>query len=391
MNDAKWAITCFVMLCVVFFVLVSSICRAQTDLCDTGPGEMQGSLLITPGIGCVPLQVKAYSGIAGVQNVRYVYDYKGGAVNASEFARDSVFEYTKPGLYRILQYSEQNGRQLRACAIVQVYDTLQPELVVTGCQTRVMIAIPKAADYNYDWYTVDWGDGTHEQISGPTPLGVHTYSDDSQRIITVQGTHLYGHCGGTTRTVFRPNTKIEMPFIDQMRPISTDALELVIANPSGNRFWLEKRLEGEDFERMTTHADFVLRTQINTDTSVPVCFRFTLADTCLQAPPSPEVCYTPPKPDPEPDSTVFMPDAFSPNADGINDQFLPQGFLEGVVRLTVYNRWGEVVFRTEDARDGWDGKKHGQPLPPGAYMYRLDIEKTDGKRFHKQGTVVLLK
>ncbi|GAB3270993.1 hypothetical protein GCM10027347_42010 [Larkinella harenae] len=274
-----------------------------------------------------------------------------------------------------------------------MYDTIPPELVVTGCLTRVMVSIPKAADYQYDWYTVNWGDGTHEQISGPAPVGVHTYADDSQRNITVQGTHFFGHCGGTTRTVFRPNTKVEMPHIDQMRPVSTDALELVIANPSGNRFWLEQRVEGGDFERTTSHAEFVLRTQINADLSAPICFRFTLADTCLQAPPSPEVCYLPPSPEPEPaaDSTVFMPDAFSPNADGINDRFQPQGLQVGLLQLTVYNRWGEVVFQTNEARDGWDGKRHGQSLPPGAYTYRLDIEKTDGQRSQKRGIVLLLK
>ncbi|WP_460671877.1 gliding motility-associated C-terminal domain-containing protein [Larkinella ripae] len=340
------------------------------------------------------MKIKATSGLQGVKNVRYVYEYQGGAVQDSEITRDSVHTFLKPGLYRVLQYSEQENRQLRACAIVQVYDTLQPELTISACQTRIIVSIPKAIEYQYDWYTVDWGDGSREQLGGATPVGVHTYSDEQARTIRVRGVHLYGDCGGTSQLVFRPDTKATLPVIEHVQAVGARALELRIRNPDGNRYWIEQRIPGGDYVRKTAHSEAALTTQMDADTTVSTCFRVVLADTCLSAPPAAEVCYVPPKPPdplPIPDSTVFMPDAFSPNADGINDRFFPQGLLGGTLRLTVYNRWGEVVFRSDNAADGWDGYQRDQPLPAGAYAYRLEMVKPDGKRQEKRGTVLLLK
>ncbi|GAB3938428.1 gliding motility-associated C-terminal domain-containing protein [Larkinella terrae] len=380
--------------CVVFFSLLSFSGFAQ-DQCTPSPGQFTGALQINIGVGCLPLKVKATSGLTNVKNVRYVFDYHGGAVKDSELVSDSVFTYTKPGLFRVLQYSEQDGRQLRACAIVQVYDTLQPQVVLEPCLTRLILKIPKAAEYQYDWYTVEWGDGTREQLDGKTPIGVHTYPDDSQRIIFVKGVHLYGNCGGTTQVMFRPDTKAIPPVIDNVQPAGATTLALSISNPNGNRYWVEQRSANGAYVRTNQRSDAVSATiNIEADTSKSACFRLVLADSCLLATPSAEVCYTPPKPPdplPVPDSTVFLPEAFSPNADGINDRFQLKGLLSGTARLTVFNRWGEVVFQTEDTITGWDGKQRDQNLPPGTYSYVLDLEKRTGERSQKRGAVILMK
>ncbi|MGM9511120.1 gliding motility-associated C-terminal domain-containing protein [Larkinella sp. GY13] len=394
MNLAKAVTHRSGILFLVFFLFISRFCLAQPDQCTPSAGQFTGSLQISPGIGCMPLKITATSGLRNVTNVRYVYDYQGGAVKDADLIRDSVFTYQKPGLFRVLQYSEQDGRQLRVCAIVQVYDTLPPELVVTGCQTRVMVTIPKSAEYQYNWYRVDWGDGTQEQLDGASPMGVHTYADDNQRVISVRGVHLYGNCGGTTRVSFRPDTKAITPVIDKVHAVGANSINLTISNPGGNRFRIEQRSPGGTYVQTSHRSDAVNATvRLDADTTVAVCFRLILADTCLQAAPSAEVCYTPPKPPepaPVPDSTVFMPDAFSPNADGINDQWQLQGLLSGKATLTIFNRWGEVVFLTDDALTGWDGKQQGKTVPPGTYSYRLDQEKPDGRRFQKRGVVVLV-
>lgn len=379
----------------VFLLFVISTCRAQSDQCNPTAGQFSGSLQISPGIGCLPLRIKAISGLRGVKNVRYVFEYQGGAVKDSDLSRDSVYTYRKAGLYRVLQYSEQEGRQLRVCAIVQVYDTLPPEVSTTSCLNRLLITVPKAADYQYDWYEVKWGDGSQERLDGAKPVGDHTYPDDSPREVTVKGVHLYGMCGGTTRLRFRPARPSAEPVIEGVKAVGAQTLELTFANPGANPIWLEQRVPGGTYQR-TRRFDETQRaiTQIEADTTQPVCFRITQADTCLQAPPSAEVCYEPPKPpDPQPvlDSTVFLPDAFSPNSDGINDLLVPFGLVGRPLRLTVYNRWGEVVFQSDDARNGWDGKQQNQPLPPGPYSYRLVTEKPTGERLEKRGTVLLLK
>ncbi|HAK75466.1 MAG TPA: hypothetical protein DCM71_00800 [Runella sp.] len=87
---------------------------------------------------------------------------------------------------------------------------------------------------------------------------------------------------------------------------------------------------------------------------------------------------------------VFIPDAFSPNQDTVNDFFAMQGQFVNTSRLIVYNRWGEVLFESDDAiKKGWDGRLNGQPAPEGSYVYRIEVSDLLGKNFVKIGTFLL--
>ena len=82
-----------------------------------------------------------------------------------------------------------------------------------------------------------------------------------------------------------------------------------------------------------------------------------------------------------PDYTVFIPEIFSPNGDGLNDVFKPIGVFTGVVyyEMTVFNRWGEVIFNTKDLETGWNGRTGniGEWAPTGAYVYVIKIKGYD--------------
>ncbi len=94
---------------------------------------------------------------------------------------------------------------------------------------------------------------------------------------------------------------------------------------------------------------------------------------------------------------VYVPSAFSPNADGANDRFLP--FTEegnSVLRFEVYDRWGERVFQVEnlpqlDASQGWDGTFRGKPMPPGIYIYVVEIQYPDDSTELRRGEVTLMR
>ncbi|MFD1143968.1 gliding motility-associated C-terminal domain-containing protein [Larkinella insperata] len=88
---------------------------------------------------------------------------------------------------------------------------------------------------------------------------------------------------------------------------------------------------------------------------------------------------------------LFVPDAFTPNGDGTNDLLEVKGSTNfQSMQLTVYNRWGEVVFRTEN-REGWDGTINGQPAQPGTYAYRINVVNVEGKKTEKTGSVLLIR
>ncbi|MHB1921220.1 MAG: DUF7948 domain-containing protein [Chitinophagaceae bacterium] len=86
-----------------------------------------------------------------------------------------------------------------------------------------------------------------------------------------------------------------------------------------------------------------------------------------------------------------VPNAFSPNGDGINDVFLVKGFGISEFDLQIFNRWGQLVFESRDPNRGWDGRFRGVMQPMDVYGYALRIGFSDGTRATKSGSITLLR
>lgn len=86
-----------------------------------------------------------------------------------------------------------------------------------------------------------------------------------------------------------------------------------------------------------------------------------------------------------------VPTAFSPNGDGINDIWEVKSF--GVIKyeMKVFNRWGQLLFVSNDQKLGWNGRFNGAIQPMDAYAYVLNIEFSHGERVTKTGNVTLLR
>ena len=91
----------------------------------------------------------------------------------------------------------------------------------------------------------------------------------------------------------------------------------------------------------------------------------------------------------EPD--IFIPNAFTPNADGENDMLLVRGRTVEKMYLKIYNRWGELVFETDDQPIGWDGMYKGELVDPGVFVYHLEITCVDGQEYFKKGNVTVIR
>lgn len=103
-------------------------------------------------------------------------------------------------------------------------------------------------------------------------------------------------------------------------------------------------------------------------------------DFCLSADLS---CATP--------TTIRMPNVFTPNGDGSNDRLVPFGQGELTAgQMEVYNRWGGLVFSTDDLNQGWDGTTDGKPCPDGVYFYRVQYSTVFGEDGSTQGSVTLV-
>ncbi len=86
-----------------------------------------------------------------------------------------------------------------------------------------------------------------------------------------------------------------------------------------------------------------------------------------------------------------VPNAFTPGKFGVNSIVSVMGFGIGKMNWTIYNRWGQVMFRTQDPRQGWDGTFKGKLQPMDVYSYTLDVEFTDGQKLRKTGDITLLR
>jgi gliding motility-associated-like protein len=91
------------------------------------------------------------------------------------------------------------------------------------------------------------------------------------------------------------------------------------------------------------------------------------------------------------DFDIFIPGIFTPNSDGVNDRFgIDNRNKNHLVRFSIYNRWGQLVFTTGRKEDLWDGTLNGKRMPTGAYVYYIEMQSFDRKRtLRKKGTVIL--
>lgn len=86
---------------------------------------------------------------------------------------------------------------------------------------------------------------------------------------------------------------------------------------------------------------------------------------------------------------LFIPNAFTPQGDLINDTWGAQG--EGIIefKLGIFNRWGEMLYHTEDFYDWWDGTYKGHPVQQDVYVYKIIYRGITGPELEKVGTVTL--
>ncbi len=86
-----------------------------------------------------------------------------------------------------------------------------------------------------------------------------------------------------------------------------------------------------------------------------------------------------------------VPNAFSPNGDGVNDILYVRGAAITSFVFKLYNRWGQLIFETTDLQKGWDGTWNGKLQEADAYAFTLTAFFVDGTTFTKKGNITLLR
>jgi gliding motility-associated-like protein len=91
-------------------------------------------------------------------------------------------------------------------------------------------------------------------------------------------------------------------------------------------------------------------------------------------------------------TAIYIPNAFTPNGDYLNDIFKAKVFGNIIsFRLQVYNQWGQQIFTTENPENGWDGKMKGRPADAGVFVWICTYQLQGRKPTTQKGTVTLIR
>ena len=100
----------------------------------------------------------------------------------------------------------------------------------------------------------------------------------------------------------------------------------------------------------------------------------------------------------ENDIDVYVPNVFSPNGDGVNDEIIiyAGSSVEEVLEFVVFDRWGNIVhsddhFKANDVSHAWDGTKKNQKLNPGVFVYKVIVQFSDGRQDVNYGDITLMR
>lgn len=96
-----------------------------------------------------------------------------------------------------------------------------------------------------------------------------------------------------------------------------------------------------------------------------------------------------------PEVRYFLPNAFTPNGDSVNDEFKGVGVMAGAkaFNFTIWNRWGELIYQTDSPNKGWNGRKFnaGAESPPGVYVVLVTYRDPRGNPYELKGFVTLIR
>ncbi|MEL6190900.1 MAG: gliding motility-associated C-terminal domain-containing protein [Bacteroidota bacterium] len=93
-----------------------------------------------------------------------------------------------------------------------------------------------------------------------------------------------------------------------------------------------------------------------------------------------------------PRGNVYLPNAFSPNSDGRNDEFRPVGLQINEFKMTIYDQWGTLVKETNGLNEGWDGiGADGKTAPEGVYVFVIRALINDGTVYERTGSITLIR
>jgi gliding motility-associated-like protein len=280
--------------------------------------------------------------------------------------------------------TDANGCQGQSTTVVVVNPLPDPSFSqssTTGCDRHCI-------DFNIDNpnpnYTYLWTFGD-ASISFNGDAIQHCYSDDGVFTVFVRATTALGCIDSLRKTdlVTINKTPTANFLISPSEQTFIDEPDFEFKNESlnaDNYFWnlgdsTLTQVENPT-HRYTSPGDFCVKlvSVANYNTGIPTCIDS--IEKCIKILPL-SVCY--------------VPNSFSPNDDDINDIFSVKASLINEFEITIFNRWGQQIYRSFDIDNGWDGSYGENLAPQGVYLYTITYRDLDHRAHSLDGTLFLMR
>ncbi|WP_337042041.1 gliding motility-associated C-terminal domain-containing protein [Emticicia sp. 17c] len=286
----------FLKIILLFFISISVFSQGVCDL--TAGVEKGGFDFDGPSAVCIGEKVKIKN-TSGVTDVKYIYGYKGEAASrlpSIPATTDTEWPFLAAGEYLILQYGKKNGKDMYFCRVATVRKNTEPVFSYSDCNNnQIEIAISNVPANNFDYYTIDWGDGSALEKVNPTQLPYKkTKGLTTPRTITVNGVFATASScqSSSSKTIPYRDPRVpgftgydtpNAPNIKQVILKEADEAILTINgsyDPAGYNLFMTER--GTPYSKVPTKRN-VLPGDISIpipDTTKSYCFYLTRNNTC---------------------------------------------------------------------------------------------------------------
>lgn len=244
-------------------------------------------------------------------------------------------------------------------SIIEIHPTIQKPSCVGASDGAIFLAPPSGNSYTYLWNT-----NAADTLDSLTNILAGKY------IVTVSAT---GLCGVVdTITLLNPDS-IKYTALIKPSTCEKNNGKIVLTTNGGtppyNYIWSDKTGNGNSIETVFSGSYIVTITDAKNCTEIDT---LKVTDIC-----NPE---------------LFFPTGFSPNKDGINDVFHPL-YSEALsyYELSIYNRWGELIYSSKNPQEGWDGNYKNEAAPSGIYTYTVQYKFEKSTLKFDRGNITLVR
>ena len=224
----------------------------------------------------------------------------------------------------------------------------------------------------------DFGDGTNATTSSPT----HLYNVPGTYTVKLIATDT-SSCNFIDSTTFTITVSGIPTAAFSYTPNPAEENVMTVFTNLSNGAVRFKWDFGDDESLLTFRQDTTVRHQYNESRLYNACLIATNQFGCPDTTCLPVNAIVKP--------ILDVPNAFTPNNDGVNDRAVVIGIGISKMTFRIFNRWGKMVFETNNRKQGWDGRFNGKPQPMDVYAYTLEAEFFDGVRTRKKGDITLLR